>query len=945
MSDELNLDQITELLDSTVVKLRQQGIVLAVRGGQRQLIRRITEIAGSDVDEETRIVARKALERLGQEPGEPPDDSSYAELTVEQLLKHANPHARFAGLKKLLTEKSRTGRMLLLNALNVETVAQLKASLIIGLGRFANPDDVAVLAPYLKNEDARIRANTVEALAMIESEDASRCIISCMSDDDNRVKTNVVKALQGIGGQSLFNLLKKMSQDDKLWTRASAVYAFYRIKSPQSLVALAQMAINDPEPEIRKRALEYIQLEKKEGNPAAAVVLEKLEQSRSHEEFVAAMPDEHSEEASDDNIAMLLASEDAARRYIALSKINSADVTGYIDIFLSAFSTEQDSFLLSMMLTMVREKKLTGAFNRCCQLTTHGDDRVRANAAEAVVASLPANSSADCLLPLLKDKYSRVVANAILALHSQNRIELVPELKAMLKNGREAFKRSALYVISQLKEPILVPILEKLLHDHNPRVRDRAFEILHDYSDARVSGAVILLQQVKKQVELEKSKAKFFENSLDKVFAGVLRLLRSIGGDAESDSERKLFERNPQAEKQALLQLGQKCLQHKIVDDRTLESLTAIDNELKHVEELIKAAGLENSDGSLSEDARQKSEQELLKIEQMSLMARHESVVSFLAFEVYSNRAHLDTRSASLLMADLGRVEANIISYIPQHGFSMLPEETAGVSEFFDVAMRLYQKHVAAFSIYTLLQFGRWALLGFAIFFIFGLFSAGDKIIAAIFGLIFFPYVAYKTLGLLVEWKINIALMVDDCIHGRDYNKDRIREKAGELYLSVFSHSLKKHLLLGVWFIVALIMSGTVFAAGSVTRTYTIVSDFSNMLAMLLLIFVFASVYFKYLLVEVTAIFEPGRDAFETAQALYLRDRSKLITLFIFSTFIIQLVTGTSVEIMNLVSSTLPPKIGSMLIIGVTFVSDMCLTPIVFSTMCIYSLVNLKKIR
>ncbi|MBU1109429.1 MAG: HEAT repeat domain-containing protein [Candidatus Riflebacteria bacterium] len=945
MSDEINFDRITELLDSSVAKERQQGIVLAVRGALRQLISRITEIAGSDADEETRFIARKALERFAQEQASSPEDAEYSELSVEQLLDHEDPHARFAGLKMLLAEKSRTGRLLLLNALNAETVLQLKASMIIGLGRFANPDDVSVLAPYLKNEDARIRANSIEALALIESEDAYRCIISCMSDSDNRVKTNVVKALQGIGGQSLFNLLKKMSQDNKLWTRASAVYAFYRIKSPQSLVALAQMSISDPEPEIRKRALEYIQSEKNDGNPAAAVVLEKLEQSRSHEEFVAAMPDEHSEEASDNEIAGLLTSDDAARRYIALSKINSIDATEYTDLFLGAFRDEQDSFLLSMMLTMVREKKLAGAYERCCELLTHGDDRVRANAVEAVVSAMSENRSLDCLLPLLKDKYSRVVGNAILALHSQNRVDLVVELKGMLKNGREAFKRSALYVMSQLREPILVPIVEKMLHDHNPRVRDRAFEILHDYADARVTGAVILLQQVKKQVELEKSKAKFFENSLDKVFAGVLRLLRSIGGDSELDSERKLFERNPQAEKQSLLQLGQKCLQHKIVDDRTLESLTAIETELKHVEELIKAAGLENSDGTVNEDARQKSEQELLKIEQMSLMARRESVLTFLAFEVYSNRAHLDTKSSSLLMADLGRVDANIISYIPQHGFSMLPEEEAGVSEYFDVAMRLYQKHVAAFSIYTLMQFFRWVLMGFLLFIVFALSASLHKIFGVFFGLLFVPYISYKTLGLMVEWKINIALMVDDCIHGRDYNKERIRDKAGELYLSVFTLSLKKHLLLGLWFIIALIMSGTVFAAGSVTSTYTIVTDLSNMLAMLLLIFVFASVYFKYLLVEVAAVFEPARDAFETAQMLFLRDRGKLIMLFIFSTFIIQLVTGTSVEIVSLVSNALPAVVGVILVVGISFISDMCLTPIVFSTLCIYSLVNLKKIR
>lgn len=945
MSAEINLERVAELLASTVAKDRQQAVVAVVRAELAQFIPQITEMAGNDVDEETRFLARKALERLVGRQKEQPDEGRFAQMPVEQLLAHEDPHARFYGLKKLLAAPNRTGRILLQNALNTETVLQLKASMIIGLGKFANPEDIVILVPFLKHEDARIRANTVEALAMIECEDSFRYIIGCMADEDNRVKTNVVKALQGIGGQSLFNLLKTMSQDEKLWTRASAAYAFYRIKSPQSLVLLAQMVLNDPAPEVRQRALEYIQAEKKEGNPAAAVVLENLEKSQSHDEFVAALPEEHAEHSADQNLEQLLASEDAAKRYIALSRINSDEISGVAGILLDAFNREQDAFLLSMMLTMVRAKKMVEGFERSSQLLGHADDRVRANAVEAVAAALPAGASLDCLVPLLKDNYSRVVANALLALYKYNRVEIVAEIKGMLSKGREAFKRSALYVISQLREPVLVPILGKLLRDYNPRVRDNAFKILQDYSDARVSGAIILFQDVKKQIELEKSKDRFFENSLDQVFAGVLRLLRSVGGDNDAEIGKKLFKRNVQAEKLSLLQLGQKCLQNKIVDARTMETLTAIDVELKHIEELSKNTSLESSDGSIADEVRQKSEQELLKIEQQSLKNRKEALLTFLAFEVYSNRNHLDSRSASLLMADLGRVEASLCSYIPQHGFSMLPEEGAAVSEFFDVAMRLYQKHVAAFSIYTLMQLGRWLLISFVHFVIFALLTAISKPLAVIYAVIVIPYMAYKTLGIMVEWKINVALMVDDGIHGRVYNRERIRDKAIELYGSVFSSSIQKHLKLGLWFVLALIPSFVILVAGNLAKGSTLVADLANMLAMILLISIFASAYFKYLLVEPAAILEPDRDAFETSEKLFLRNKVKLATLFLFSTFIIQLVTGTSVEIVSLISGTLPALIGVILVVGLSLISDLCLAPIVFSTLCIYSLVNLKKMR
>ncbi|PKL46243.1 MAG: hypothetical protein CVV42_17075, partial [Candidatus Riflebacteria bacterium HGW-Riflebacteria-2] len=653
MTDELSLERARELIASSVALERQEGIVMAVRGGFFSLIQPITEIAGNDSDDETRFLARKALERLSGAQEEHPDNVAFAQLSVEQLLAHEDPHARLTGLKKLPAPPDRTGRLLLLNALGAETVPQLIASMVIGLGRYANPEDISVIAPFLRHGDARIRANAVEALAMFEKEEAYRFVIGSMADEDNRVKANVVRALQGIGGQSLFNLLKMMAQDEKLWTRASAAYAFYRIKSPQSLVALARMALKDESPEIRQRALEYILSEKREGNPAAAVILAKLEQSRTHEEFVVAMPDDEAEPTSDHDYERLLASDDAAQRYIALSQLSQAEASVHASVLIKAFEREQDSFLLSMMLAIVREKKLSGGFEHSCRLLTHADDRVRANAVEAVAAALPAGASLDCLLPLLHDKYSRVVANALLALYKYNRIDAAGELQNMLAKGREAFKRSALYVISQLREQILVPILETLLHDHNPRVRDSAFQILNDYADARVSGAIMLLQETRKQIELEKSRDRFFENSLDRVFSGVLRLLRSIGGDSEIGTDRKIFKRNPQTERHALLQLGEKCLQNRIVDDRTLESLSSIDSELKHIEDLIGESAAKGCEGTVNEEASRKSEQELLKIEQQSLRHRREAILTFLAFEVYSNRSHLDARATSLLMADL----------------------------------------------------------------------------------------------------------------------------------------------------------------------------------------------------------------------------------------------------------------------------------------------------
>lgn len=947
MGEELN--SIARLLISSVAKERQQGIVLAVRGSHIPLVQKITEIAGADPDAETRYLARKALEKLGEfiQANTETQEDQFASLGIEKLLHSEDPQARFAGLKKIIAEKSRTGRFMLLSALAAEVVPQLKASMIIGVGHFKNPDDVMALAQYLKNDDSRIRANTVEALAMIASEDAFRCIIAAMGDEDNRVKANVVKSLQAIGGPSLFALLKKMAMDESLWMRSSAVYAFSKIKSPQSLVALAQIVQSDPDSGIRARAMSFLLAEKEEGNPAAVVILKKLsEVNKEVETPPPVVTEKEFEPGSDEEMLALLSSAEPAKRYIALARLRDGEFFKFSEEFIVALEKEQDAFLIAMMLTMVREKKFVNAFSRVRVYLNHSDDRVRANAVEAVAAIDPAKAS-ELIMPLLKDKNGRVVANSVMALNSSGAIDPVIELKAMLRQNREAFKHSALYVISQLREPACVGLLEKLLRDYSPRVRDKSYDVLKTYVHDRVAGSLKLHQEVEKQIELEKNREHFFENSLDQVFSKLLRMIKADSPSEEG--EKKFFERNPQAEKLALLQLAEKCRQNSLLDTRTLASVTQIDTELSSIEELIEKAKSDGTEESqqqpVADSARQMSEEQLLTIEKRSLHARREALMAFFAFDFFSNRRSLDTKTYALMRTELGRVEGSLCSYVPEKVFSMLPKDDSVVSEIFDTTMRLYQKHVWRFSLETFIPFAKWLVWLFFFGLGFGIFSRLFLPVAIVFAIVFGPYLAYKSLGLLVEWKIRMALMVDDFIHGRPALRENISEKVNKLYKNVFGISIKKHLLLGGWLILALLISGTIVSAGKVGGRFNLISSMADLMAALMAIFIFASVYFKYLLVEPAAIFQPEKDPFQIANDIYQKDKKLIAMLFVFATFIMTLITATSTEVMTFLMPVLPANASAFMVKGLALASDLCLTPIVFSTIVIFLLMRLRKMN
>lgn len=937
---EVTVEKIEALLRAENSDQRRQGILLAAQLNAVSLISKLTEIAGADSDQELRILARKALERLGQAVAPKLDAAvdKYAGQHFEQLLQSEDPYARFAGLKKALQQDSEIARLCVLGALEKESVAQLKASMIMAAGRFARPDDIELISGFLRDSDSRVRANAVEALALIGGEAASRYIISMMGDDDNRVKTNVVKALKGMGGSNLLELLRRMSQDERVWMRASAVFAFSRIKSPQSLVMLAQVAANDSEQQIREKAVAAITAEKEDGNPAAVVILDKLSaMAPGQQQSAGAQIEQELAPVGQDDILQQLQHSDPCKRYLAISEICD-DFERFAGAFVAAFQEETDPFLLSMMLTAIKEKKPANSVNRCIQLLKHEDDRVRANAVEAA-AAVEVVSSADYIYPLLLDKNSRVAANAVIALGSIGRVDTFHEVQKLLGKGREAFRQSALYIISLQREQQYVPLLEKLLLDSSPKVRDKTYDILRVYVNDRVPGALKLLQDVEQRISLEKKREHFFENSLDQMFSSLVQLIKS--SDLEDNNE-FVFERTPEAEKQALIQLARKSLEHKPADERTARMLVKIEDELKKIDELMTVAKSQQ-DANVEDAARQMSELQLLKFEQKSLKIRRDAMLVAYALDVFGARDSLDTRTQALLRVELARVEGSLCTHVPAGAFSILPPPDASVSEIFDLAMRLYQKHVWVFSIETCRKFFQWfaVLLFFAFFF--GFFKHLSKPITGLYLLLVLPYFAYKSLGMFVEWKTLVTCMVDDFVHGREGSGEDWKGRVNVVYPHVFSNALRKYFFLLAWLIVSMFIGGTVIASSEAFTDIGFVASIAKLIGLLMMFVIMGSVYFKYMLIEPICVLDADADAFLMADRMFNKNKIKIATLIVFATFIMILITGASVQVLTFLVPVLPGGISQVLTTLLALISEVCLFPIIYSSVVIYSLMNYRQ--
>ena len=948
MNEEFN--KIDGLLRSNSAEDRRQGLALALDRQRTDCVPLITRIAGSDADPETRHLARKTLECLREKTGVNFVDLAVsAEADIQKLLDSDSAGNRASGLKKLLAEKSSTGHTMLLEALEIENDMQLKTSMISALGQFSNPDDVSLLVRFLQDEDARVRANTVEALAAIGNETALRCIIDIMPDEDNRIKANVIKALQGIGGQALFSVLKNMAEDKKHWVRASAVFAFSTIKTPQSMLMLAKMAQHDPDSSLRDSARNILRLERDDQNPMAKFLLTGIEGQTTELEapfpLSEAATDAVNGNADISEVETLLLSDNPANRYIALSFL----ITGYeppvSEAFMIAFSMEKDSFLLAMMLTVIRNASLLPAFNQVLEFLTHHDERVRANAVEAAIA-LDLPNTGKHLVLMLNDRSSRVVANSILGLHQLGFADLHVEVKKMLAQGLESFKYSAIHVASRVRDPMLLSSLEKLVRDSNPEVSDKAFAVLKSYAVSGISGAATLCSNFDRQIELEKSRSGFFKTSLDDTFAGFLNLIRVDSLTEETGREKAdaLCSEAHNLQRSALLKLAGKCRQENLLDDRSLELVNQIEVDIAGIDRII---GNDSNDcGSLAtidRAARQMSEKQLLNVEKMSLLARKNAVLSSFAMRLFIGRNSLTTDIAEKLHEELDLVSKATGRSTLSESFSMLPEKNAPVSEIFDITMRLYQKHVWQFSYETAIQFGKWALGLFIIGVGFGIFRTISMALASFYVLMTLPVFAWKSVSLLVEWKIVIATMVDDFIHGRDYSRERLQSNVEALHAELLKTSFKKYLMLSLWAFLAFFIAVIIIGAGNVSRERGILSSITVLVGMLSASFIFAGAFFNYLLVEPAAILAASKDPFLMAEKVYKTDRVKLIKLFIFASFVMTFVSATSVELFGLMTFLFPVLFSQTALKLLAFVSEVCLLPIIFSSITIYTLVEFEK--
>ena len=146
---------------------------------------------------------------------------------------------------------------LLENILVKEKDVIVKSGLVKVFAKNCGESGVPLLIKCLKDEDPRVRANTVEVIEAQKIKGCENEIFKLLNDSENRVKVNAAKYLVKIGYKQAFYTLRAMLVSPELWLRDSVIFALGEIGDQASLVLL-KAALKDPNQGIRLSVLKAL---------------------------------------------------------------------------------------------------------------------------------------------------------------------------------------------------------------------------------------------------------------------------------------------------------------------------------------------------------------------------------------------------------------------------------------------------------------------------------------------------------------------------------------------------------------------------------------------------------------------------------------------------------------------------------------------------------------
>jgi len=408
----------------------------------------------------------------------PPDFASLAA---------ADPQVQLRTLADISAQKIEEARPFVLSLLQKNPppeVAALALSTILAIGQ---PHDVAPLLPFLKHKDGPVRASAVEVVATLAPRDQLALLLAVLCQDPvERVRSDAIKALETLDEQTSFQSLSTMLHSSSIGTRANAAHVLRFLRGDR-IIELLWMAARDPSEEVRLRVTQALEFHR---HPQVNDLLKRLtkdmdisiceaayEVLTKRNQTAAAKTDATGEVAKLGPLQGLN-SQDIEVRIESLKEIEAKRLTEARPNVIALVTSSEEPILVSQGLSALRVIGNAADGDLLTRFLGHANDRVRANAVEAISCLSPRETVARLLAPMAQDRSNRVRGNVIRALAELGVSGLEPKVEEMLLHPDVSMRLSAVWAASFIKPRASLSLLSKASGDPSPDVRLKLIEML-----------------------------------------------------------------------------------------------------------------------------------------------------------------------------------------------------------------------------------------------------------------------------------------------------------------------------------------------------------------------------------------------------------------------------------------------------------------------------------
>jgi len=388
----------------------------------------------------------------------------------------------------------------LLNHLSKEEDNFVVASLVKTIGQLGDESVLPALKPYLSHNDARVRANTVEALEFIDSPQITEMLKPLLYDKDNRVKANAIKILFHYKPEIAIQKIKEMAKSPEPWVRISAVYSLSAIAN-ESAYKILKILSNDHDIDVALAATE-----------AKEKLIKKLQTLKIREQSLKYLEiDSLSKTEIEKNRTFLikqliefLKDKDMQIRKKAAISLQKLITDETINILKESLIHETNPFIRALLVKSVTGRKGENVRNFLKIAMGDKDARVRANAVE-VFSDLATNEDIGILKPLLFDNDSRVAANTAKLIYKFDKTLGLQGLKTLLERGTESAKISAEFAVVEIGTKEAHALLNEYKLNKDKIIEPKTSKSASPKEDTEVKPAPIIQKCEKEEKEKSES--------------------------------------------------------------------------------------------------------------------------------------------------------------------------------------------------------------------------------------------------------------------------------------------------------------------------------------------------------------------------------------------------------------------------------------------------------